>query len=55
VDELSESIRAVHIFRDVKCISREEALAKGLLEMIGQEMDTLYLDRIRVNPLVYQP
>ena len=47
VDELSESIRAVHIFRDVKCISREEALAKGLLEMIGQEMDTLYLDRIR--------
>nr|HPZ65339.1 phospho-sugar mutase [Bacillota bacterium] len=35
VDELSESIRAVHIFRDVKCISREEALAKGLLEMIG--------------------
>jgi len=34
VDELSESIRAVHIFRDVKCISREEALAKGLLTRV---------------------
>ncbi len=45
--QVTEEIRKLDIFEDVKHISREEALNQGLLEYLGEEMDRLYLDRIK--------
>ncbi len=42
-----KEIRKLDIFRDVQSISREDALNRGLLHYLGEEMDRLYLEKIK--------
>lgn len=47
IDGIVESIASVDIFRDVKTILHDEAVAAGLLEYIGQAVDDSYLEAVR--------
>ena len=52
-DIVSEEIERLDIFRDVKIMEYEEALQKGLIEIIGAEIDEKYLAQVEaqaVNP-----
>ncbi len=44
--EIIRSIKAVHLFNGVRTISREEALAKGLLEYISEDFDDNYVQAL---------
>ena len=44
--EVSRMIAALDIFRDVKRMDYEEAKAKGLITILGEEMDKKYLDKV---------
>jgi phosphoglucomutase len=46
VDDLIEAIKNVDIFEDVKAISEEEAIARGLLETIDPALDQAYLEQV---------
>jgi phosphoglucomutase len=46
VDNLIEAIEGVDIFKDVKTISRAEAIERGLLETIDPTVDQKYLEKI---------
>lgn len=51
--EIIEKVRAVENFSDIKQISKEEAIEKGLLKIVGAEMDEKYLDVLKnsiLNP-----
>ncbi|MBQ0040505.1 MAG: phospho-sugar mutase [Clostridiales bacterium] len=45
-DGISSEIDRIDIFKDVKTISFEDAKAKGLVEMLGAEMDEKYLAKV---------
>lgn len=47
IDELTAAIAKIDLFKDVKIAAEREARRKGLLQPIGEEMDRLYLDRVR--------
>ena len=52
-DTVSAEINALDIFRDVKTMALSEALNKGLITMIGAEIDEKYLANVQaqaVNP-----
>lgn len=52
-DTVSAEINALDIFRDVKTMSLKDALAQGLVTMIGAEIDEKYLANVQaqaVNP-----
>lgn len=51
VDELTEAIRVVDIFEGVAHISRQEAEKRGLLELIGSDLDRRYLEKVRALSL----
>ncbi len=51
VDEVVKAIQKVDIFKDVKSIAKEEALAGGMLEMVAPEVDQIYLDKVRTLSL----
>lgn len=44
--KVTEAINGLDFFKDVHSISEEEALEKGLLEMLGSEMDDLYIKTV---------
>jgi len=46
-DYITEIIQKLDTFEDVKIISKEEAMAKGLLEIVGEEVDIAYLNEVR--------
>lgn len=46
-EEITAAIKKVDYFKGIKLISKEEALKKGLLEYIGEEMDEVYLNKIK--------
>ena len=35
------------IFADVKKISEEDAISKGLLQYIGEEVDKVYIEKVK--------
>ena len=45
-DSVAEEISKIDIFADVKTMDFEEAKAKGLIEMIGAEVDEKYLTKV---------
>lgn len=46
-DEILKNIEAVNSFDKIKKISLEEAKEKGLLEIIGEEVDKAYIDKVK--------
>lgn len=46
-----DSVRAVRDYSDIKTVSFEEAKEKGLISIIGGEIDRAYLDRLKQNVL----
>jgi len=46
-DYIIDIISKLDIFEDIKRISKEEAFEKGLLEMIGEEIDREYLKNVK--------
>lgn len=51
IDGLIEAIKGVHIFDDVKTISRDEAVKQSLLEIIGPEIDRSYIEKVKALSL----
>lgn len=45
-DKIASEIAKVHIFNDVKCKNKSDALAEGLLNYIGEELDADYLNQV---------
>lgn len=46
-DYVIDIISKLDIFDDIKTISKEEAIEKGLLQMIGEEVDKAYLENVK--------
>lgn len=46
-DYVTEIIQKLDTFEDVKIISKEEAIKNGLLEIVGEEIDIAYLNKVR--------
>lgn len=46
-DELTEYVRAVENILEIEVIEKEELEEKGLLELIGEEVDTAYLEELK--------
>ena len=40
-------INKLDIFKDVKTISEEEAISKGLLKYIGEDIDKVYIEKVK--------
>ena len=49
--EIINKVRAVEKFSEIKQISKEEAIDKGLLKLIGTEMDDKYLEVLKNSVL----
>ena len=47
VDEILSYINNIDIFEDVKTISEEEAMEKGLLQYIGEDIDKVYIEKVK--------
>ncbi len=53
--DIIAKVRAVQNFNEIKQISKEEAMSKGLLEIIGTSMDDKYIEtlkRLIINPQI---
>lgn len=51
--EIINRVRAITDFKEIKSISKEEAIEKGLFNVIGKEMDDKYIDVLKnhiLNP-----
>ena len=51
--EIIEKVRAIKDFKEIKTISKEEAINKGLFNIIGKEIDDKYIDTLKklvLNP-----
>lgn len=51
--DIINKVRAIHDFKEIKTISKEEAIEKGLFNVIGIEMDNKYIDTLKelvLNP-----
>ena len=52
--EISQEVKAVEKYSDIKIISEEEAKAKGLYNVIGKEIDDSYMEELKklvLNPV----
>lgn len=49
--DIISKVRAVENFNDIKQISKEEAIEKGLLHIVGTEMDDKYLEILKNSVL----
>ena len=47
VHEILSYINNIDIFEDVKTISEEEAMKKGLLQYIGEDIDKVYIEKVK--------
>ena len=47
VHEILSYINNIDIFKDVKTISEEEAMEKGLLQYIGEDIDKVYIEKVK--------
>ena len=47
VHEILSYINNIDIFEDVKTISEEEAMEKGLLQYIGEDIDKVYIEKVK--------
>ena len=54
-DYVISIINSTDIFDDVKVISEDEAKAKGLLEIIGKEIDDAYLENVKKQSVNSEP
>ncbi len=53
-EEIISEVNAIHDFAEAKTISKEDALAKGLLTILGNEIDEKYITALKklvVNPI----
>jgi len=51
--EIIENVRAITDFKEIKTISKEEAIQKGLFNVVGKEMDDAYINTLKncvLNP-----
>lgn len=51
--DIIEKVRAISDFKEIKTISKEEAIEKGLFKVIGKEMDDAYINTLKncvLNP-----
>ena len=51
--EIIEKVREIRDFKEIKTISKEEAIRKGLFNIIGKEIDDKYIDTLKklvLNP-----
>ena len=51
--EIIAKVRAISDFKEIKTISKEEAIEKGLFNIVGKEMDDAYLNTLKnavLNP-----
>lgn len=51
--DIISKVRAISDFKEIKTISKEEAIEKGLFNVIGKEMDDKYIDTLKklvLNP-----
>ncbi|MCI8655112.1 MAG: phospho-sugar mutase [Clostridia bacterium] len=51
--DIINKVRAIHDFKEIKTISKEEAIENGLFNVIGKEMDDKYIDTLKklvLNP-----
>ncbi|MCI8587806.1 MAG: phospho-sugar mutase [Clostridia bacterium] len=51
--DIINKVREIHDFKEIKMISKEEAIEKGLFNIIGKEMDDKYIDTLKnlvLNP-----
>lgn len=46
-NEVIGYINKLDIFKDVKAISEEEAISKGLLQYIGEDVDKVYIEKVK--------
>ena len=46
-NEVIGYINNLDIFKDVKTISEEEAISKGLLQYIGEDVDKVYIEKVK--------
>ena len=46
-NEVIGYINSLDIFADVKKISEEDAISKGLLQYIGEEVDKVYIEKVK--------
>lgn len=51
VDDIISEVGSLDLFRDVKVISKEEALEKGLLELLDKKVDEDYLEQVKALSL----
>ena len=51
IDDIINEIAGVDIFAGVKTLSKEEALAQGLLEMLDENVDCRYLEQVKALAL----
>ena len=47
--EISEKVNAITDFSKIKTMNKEEAIEKGLYNVIGSEMDDLYIQELKKN------
>lgn len=45
-EKILKNIKAIKSFKDIKTMSKEEALGKGLLNIIGKEVEDEYIDNV---------
>ena len=50
-NEVIGYINNLDIFKDVKTISEEEAISKGLLQYIGEDIDKVYIEKVKALSL----
>ena len=49
--EIINKVRAISDFKEIKTISKEEAIKKGLFNAIGKEMDDKYIEKLKSHVL----
>ena len=53
-DVVSAEIAKIDIFKDVKTMDFDEALEKGLIEMLGSEMDETYMSKVMETSITHK-
>ncbi len=53
-DVVSAEIAKVDIFKDVKTMDYDAALAKGLIEILGDEMDEIYIGKVMETSITHK-
>ena len=53
-DVVSAEIDKVDIFKDVKTMSFDEAVSKGMVEILGDEMDEKYLENVMAQSITHE-